>query len=184
MDDFTQAQVPGGKREPSDTSLWDAAAREFREETGNAIPDTCLGMNYVEYADDHHACRFYYARISNEVAATLFTGASPDSKEENLSWELPSFHRLRSHLKQGIRLVKVMLPRNSQGEPDDSSSSRQSPAIDRHSRDDTATERSLAERETTAGRNPLAAAFVPGGPIVVQDSYSDILAGIEMLDPH
>lgn len=109
--------MPGGKREPSDASLWDAAAREFFEETGSVIPTGNVDYRYVEYADDHHACRFYYANVADATADALLVGQSPDpmGKEASVSWRAPVVSLLRPHLRQGLALVKIMLPRDHNG---------------------------------------------------------------------
>ena len=45
--------APGGKRDPGDATVWSTIRREFREETGTALP---AGMTpHFEWGDAHHS---------------------------------------------------------------------------------------------------------------------------------
>jgi len=104
-----QVGVPGGKREfDRDARLWHTAQREFEEETGGPL---CLGeLPYIQFAEAHYLCRFYYARISATLAACLPVGRvhDPAGTEQHVFWGTPAPDNMRAHVRAGLFLIDTV----------------------------------------------------------------------------
>lgn len=110
--------LPGGKRDmDDDQSLFQTASREFSEETGHALPK--MRFHHVQWGDDHHVIRLYYAWVAPEQAEgmeeLLTTGSTPDKERSEVETAWKSGHwlveskRCRAHIVKGLQLYQALV---------------------------------------------------------------------------
>lgn len=100
--------VPGGKREPMDSSMFETLRREFTEETGRTLP--IKDYKYFEWGDLGHSIRIYHHTINEDDMDLLYIGPinNPGCKEVETLWVAATechdeTHKWRWHIQQGLK---------------------------------------------------------------------------------
>ena len=105
--------VPGGKRDPGDATIWRTLQREFREETGGALP--AGAFPHFEWGDARHTIRVYHRLLTREEARALHVGEVADpggSEAETLwaAWEGMAREGFRPHIARALKLYGALPP--------------------------------------------------------------------------